>query len=597
MTSDSVQSPPRLGQRFLLIEIQHVMQCTARWGATSRCVLVTDDVNFYYMPARLCAGLRPIELMRKFITLAALAATAVSAIAQTPQYVSREVLVKFKTSAVTLPAGATVKRYWKQIGWRTIKLPASMSVAQGITYYRRLANVQYVEPNYIRTPFRTVNDPMFGQQYAMTKIKANQAWDLGIGNPAVIVAVLDTGFEVSHTDMQGKFVAGFDFIDNDNDPTWSANPHGVETAGCVAAGTDNAKGIAAIGFNCRVMPLRVGDSGIPLDASISGMMYAADNGAKVINMSYGGPGVTQSEQDAVNYAWNKGLVVIASAGNTPNTNKNYPAACDNVISVAASDQNDAQADFTTFGDWVDVAAPGVQVLTTAPNNSYAPADGTSFSGPITAGLAGLLFAFAQPNTPNTTIRDAILNTCDPVGNWVINGRINAFKAMQLLAVQQAPAIEVDPVSIQTTYGTTIFGDVASVLNSDNIYYQIGSSPLGTVGQAAAAEMQFNIPADTSQISIKLETIGGIAGGTNNMWLWNWNTSQYDLIGSTPMVASGDSIKTINVPNINVGRYVGPGGSAFLLVRGHLPLKPLQYTVPSPFNYRIDQAKLLIRQSS
>src|ERR1044072_3081279 len=345
------------------------------------------------------------------------------------------------------------------------------------------------------------------------------------------------------------------------------------------------------------MPIRVGDFFIDTGASISGMMYAADNGAKVINMSYGGPSNVQAEQDAVNYAWGKGLVVIASAGNDGAQAKNYPGAYNNVICVAATDQNDQKAGFSTFGDWVHVAAPGVQVLTTIPGNSYGPADGTSFSRPITAGLAGVLFSFAQPNTPNTVIRDAILNTCDPVGNFVIKGRINAFKAMQLLATQQAPAIEVSPLTINTTFGNYIFGDLTSVSASDNIYYQIGSTMLGTVGQAASAELSFDIPTDTNQIGVTIETIGGIDGGTNNVWLWNWNTSQYDLIGSTPLAASGDAPKTLNVALPNVSRYVGPGGAAFLLVRGHLPLKTLPLNVPPTFNYRIDQAKLLIRQSS
>jgi thermitase len=534
-----------------------------------------------------------LEIMKKLLFIAAFAAGGVCAFGQAPAYVDHQVLVK-STSALKLPAGATIKKSWSKIGWQLVQLPASLSVSKGMYYFSTQRGVQKVEPNLMRWTTRTVSDPFFSQQYAMTKIKAPQAWDLGTGDPSVIVAVLDSGFELSHIDMAGKFVQGFDFEDNDTDPTWVSSPHGVETAGCVAAATDNGIGIAAIGFNCKIMPLRVGNAGIAVSNSISGMMYAADNGAKVINMSYGGPGTTQAEQDAVNYAWNKGPVVIASAGNAGDTVKNYPAACDHVISVAASDQNDQRAGFSTFGDWVHVAAPGVAVLTTAPNNSYGPADGTSFSSPITAGLAGLLFAFAAPNTTNAQIVTAIESTCDPVGNWVQKGRINAFAAMQTLQQQQAPPVEIGPASIQTTFGTYFFGDVTTVSASDDIYYQIGSSMLGLLGQAATAELTYTVPTDATQISVSLEAIAGIAGGTSNVWMWNWNSGQYELIGSAPIQSSGNDAKTFTVQPANLSRYIGGGGAVKVLVRGHFPYKPLGFAPPLPFTYRIDLAELLVR---
>src|ERR1044072_8460913 len=177
MTSNSVQSPPRLGQRFLLIEIQHVLQCTARSGAITFAHCAVDVVNFSEISARLMCWPEALAIMRKFISILAMAVTAVSAMAVTPTYVDREVLVKFKTTAVTLPPGAVVKKYWQKIGWRLIKLPASLTTAQGLTWFHAKSNVQTVEVNAIKHWTRTVNDPMFGQQYALPKIKANQAWD------------------------------------------------------------------------------------------------------------------------------------------------------------------------------------------------------------------------------------------------------------------------------------------------------------------------------------------------------------------------------------------------------------------------------------
>jgi hypothetical protein len=530
---------------------------------------------------------------RFFLAIAALCAVA-SAYSSPLPYVDREVLVKFRSGSVTaLPVGATVVKSWPQIKVQLVKLKQGMSVAQGITFFKKRADVVYAEANMIRQWTLNVNDPLAAQQYHLNKIKAREAWDIGTGNPGVVVAVLDSGFELTHVDMAGKFVAGFDFMDNDTDPTWVSEPHGVETSGCVAAATNNGVGIAAIGYNCKVMPIRVGDTGIPTANSISGMIWATDHGAKVINMSYGGLGNVQAEKDATEYAWSNGVVVIASAGNSGNTDVNYPAGYPKVIPVAATDQNDQKAGFSTYGNWVTVAAPGVAVITTMPNNSYGPADGTSFSGPITSGLAGLLVSLA-PTATNTQIRDAIESTCDNVGNFVTKGRINALKAMQKLNVSVSPGIVVNCDSISTVIGTPLVGDPLSVSTSDNIYFQVGSVALNNLGQAGGAEAFFTVPTDVDQISIGLEAVAGVPGGTSMVWLWNWNTGQYSLIGATPIAASGNTIKTLVVRRTEVPAYVGPGGSVRALVRGHMPNRGYPFPLPVPFTYQIDLFQLLVK---
>jgi hypothetical protein len=532
--------------------------------------------------------------MNRFFLAVAAVCAAVSAYSADAPYVDRQVLVKFKSGTVTaLPPGATVIKSWPQIKAQLVRLKLGMSVTQGIAFFRQRPDVVYAEPNLIRHWFKNVNDPLANQQYHLTRIKAREAWDFGTGNSNIVVAVLDSGFELSHVDMAGKFTPGFDFMDNDTDPTWVTEPHGVETSGCVAAATDNGVGIASIGFNCKVMPLRVGDFFIPESNSVSGMIWAADKGAKVINMSYGGPGSTQAARDATEYAWGKGVVLVASAGNDGGTEVNYPAGYPRVIPVAATDQNDQRAGFSTHGDWVTVAAPGVAVVTTMPSNSYGPADGTSFSGPITAGLAGLLRSLA-PTATNVQIRDAIESTCDPVGDFVTKGRINAFKAMKKLDFALSPGIVVNCDSIATVIGNALIGDPLSVSDSDDIYYQIGTTALNNLGQAGAAEAFFTVPMDVEQISIKLEAVAGSSGGTSMVWLWDWSTGQYVHIGSTPISASGNITRTLVVRRNDVSRYVGAGGSVRLLVRGHKPNRPYPFPLPLPFTYQIDVLQLLVK---
>jgi hypothetical protein len=152
---------------------------------------------------------------------------------------------------------------------------------------------------------------------------------------------------------------------------------------------------------------------------------------------------------------------------------------------------------------------------------------------------------------------------------------------------------IPPSSMSTYVGNYIFGDQTAVATSDDIYYQIGSAQFGTIGQAAGADASFTVPTNTSVMTIDLEAVAGAAGGTSNVWLFNWNTGQYTLIGSAPIPASGDTIKSFSVPIEDIHNYVGPGGSVLAKVRGHFPQKP--FSPPPPvFNYRIDLFRLVIR---
>jgi thermitase len=353
-------------------------------------------------------------------------------------FVEGELLVKFKPGTPVLEAAAHVRAGARvidripQIDVVHVSLPRGLGVSEATRLYRSLPGVEYAEPNYIATTFFTVNDPHLGNQWALPKINAPLAWDVFRGNTAIKVAVLDTGAEASHPDLKGKIVQQYDFVANDG-VAEDKNGHGTHTAGTVAAATNNGVGVAAIGFGTPLMIAKVlNNAGSGTHSAIAnGIRWAADNGASVISMSLGGSSGSTTLESAVNYAWNKGVLVVAAAGNAGNTALQYPAAYANCMAVAATDRNDARASFSTYGSWIDCAAPGVSILSTYTRNRYAYSDGTSMACPHVAGLAALVWDSAH-GTSNQNVRSRINSTGTPVstgfGSFPTR-RINAWAAV------------------------------------------------------------------------------------------------------------------------------------------------------------------------
>jgi thermitase len=298
-------------------------------------------------------------------------------------------------------------------------------------------NVKFAEPDYVATAIFEPNDPYFTSQWGLTKIQAPQAWDVTTGSSDVKIAILDTGIDQDHPDLASKIVANWNFTTSSTvDDRYG---HGTHCAGIAAAITNNSIGVAGVGFNTSLMNGKVlDDKGSGYYSWIaSGITWATNNGAKVISMSLGGSSASSTLENAVNYAWNNGVVVVAAAGNNRNTAPVYPGYYSNCIAVAATDQNDAKASFSTYGSWVDVAAPGVSIYSTLPNHSnsigtnYGSLSGTSMATPHVAGLAGIVWATGY-GTSNNSVRSRIESTADAIagtGTYWQYGRINAYKAV------------------------------------------------------------------------------------------------------------------------------------------------------------------------
>lgn len=353
-------------------------------------------------------------------------------------------IVKFKPgvaaaqrAAIVAEAGAKVVDRVAALDVEVLEFPALSAksdpkAAESVVRALKMnPNVEYVEPNYIyHTADWVPNDPAIPLQWAWEVIEAYKAWEVTRGDPDTVIAIIDTGVQRNHPDLNGKIVAGYDFVDRDTSPD-DGNGHGTHVAGTAAAETNNGTGGAGMCPECSIMPVRVlNNSGTGTLADVAnGIIWAADNGAHVINLSLGGAMGSATLQNAVNYAWNRGVFLACAAGNENTSAPSYPAYYSRCFAVGATTQNDTKAPFSNYGQWVEVGAPGVNIYSTWIGSSYNTISGTSMATPHVAGLAGLL---ASMNLTNQEIWDRIVATADPIpgtGTYWAAGRINAYRAV------------------------------------------------------------------------------------------------------------------------------------------------------------------------
>ena len=317
-------------------------------------------------------------------------------------------------------------------------------VEELISQLRQTLNVTYVEKKELHESFLTPNDPYFTTSFnngmwCLYQVNAPQAWDISTGDANVVVAVTDNAIQINHPDLVNKLVPGRDVVDDDNDPSPCGGNdgfHGSHVSGTVGAETNNNLGVASIGFNISVMPIKIGNCSTgALTAGYDGIIWAADNGADAVNMSWGGGGVSSYGQNVCNYAWNQGCILIAAAGNDNTNQQFYPAAYDNVVSVAATTSGDAKSSFSQYGTWIDVSAPGSQILSLNAGTGYSMSQGTSMASPMVAGLVGLMISHAPSASPSDIV-NCLLSSADDIDganpNYVGqlgSGRINAEEAL------------------------------------------------------------------------------------------------------------------------------------------------------------------------
>ncbi len=341
-----------------------------------------------------------------------------------------------------------------------VEFDAAVSPLEVARAFAALPDIEYAEPEIVQTLFYTPDDPRFGEQYQHALIEAERAWDITTGDSTVVIGIVDSGVLWNHEDLyeniwvnpiedidhDGRYtpadidsidndgngyvddVIGIDFVgssalnggryyDGDPTPTPKGHFHGTHVAGIAAARGNNGKGVAGVAMHCRIMSIKCApDVYTPsILRGYDGIVYAADNGADVINCSWGGGGYLESQKERIDYAISKGAIVVVAAGNDGSERVSTPGAYPNVLCVANTDQNDKVNASSTYGPWVDVSAPGTQILSsiiTSPT-SYKKYSGTSMASPVVAGLAALVKSQHRDYTPEQ-IFEQIRVTADPI---------------------------------------------------------------------------------------------------------------------------------------------------------------------------------------
>ncbi|NQU06336.1 MAG: S8 family serine peptidase [Calditrichaeota bacterium] len=373
-----------------------------------------------------------------------------------------------------LPGGTDLTRIF------TIYFPESHSPQNISDDLENLTGIEYAEPWYVSHIFLDHNDPQRGDQYGLDLVDANDAHDLSTGDLSALVAIVDNGVDLDHEDLEANlwvnpgedlngdgvinnneannrddddngFVDdfyGWDFENDDNDPD-DRHGHGTHCAGIASAVTNNQTGISSVGYSCGIIAIRAG-SGLTISYGYPGIEYAVRAGAKVISCSWGSDRHNRQAQDVINYAWENDVMVIAAAGNDGNDDLRYPAAYEHVIAVAATNENDRKAAYSSYGEWVDISAPGDEILSTKHRDRYITMSGTSMACPFAASVAILIRSTYSwmdvDEAANCLLEGAedIDDINDRYRGRLGTGRINAYNSM-LIGLR--PVLTIESVDI------------------------------------------------------------------------------------------------------------------------------------------------------
>ncbi|MBA2938123.1 peptidase S8 [Paenibacillus sp. CGMCC 1.16610] len=393
----------------------------------------------------------------------------------TSHYHQNEVVVKFKkdpTEAQLSQIKSEIKaNSMQKLGYTYVFRTEGMEAKALMAYFKKW-DVAYVEPHFLyltndyyddqeaadekdssdytdstdstTSPDETTsiapnfkpNDNLYSRyQWNLPLIETEQGWQLNRGTKDVVVAVVDTGVDLQHPDLKDKLLPGYNVISGDDQPQDDVG-HGTHVTGVIAALVNNNLGVAGISWYNKVLPVKVLDqTGAGSTYSVAqGIIWAADHGAKVMNLSLGNYADSGFLHDAIKYAYDKDVALIAASGNDNTERPGYPAAYPEVFAVAASDSENNKAPFSNYGDYIDVTAPGVSIASTYPNNQYAALSGTSMASPHVTALAALIRS-TNPNLKNTEVYQIMRDTAQDIGTpghdkYFGYGLIDVVKAVQ-----------------------------------------------------------------------------------------------------------------------------------------------------------------------
>jgi hypothetical protein len=372
---------------------------------------------------------------------------------------------------------------------RIVDLPRGREKAM-VERLARHPHFKFAELDRLVAGTGVANDPYFGSAWHLGRINAPTAWDSSMGS-GVTIAILDTGIDSAHPDLAARMVAGWNFVDN-NSNTSDVNGHGTGVAGAAAAATNNGAGVAAVAGQAKLMPVRIADANAYAYWSTiaQGVTYAADNGARVINISYDQLPLSSAVINAAQYAKNKGALVVVAAGNR-SQNENFTPTT-SMIPVSATDGSDLITSWSSWGSYVALSAPGLNIWSTTRGGGYAQWWGTSVASPVTAGVVALMMA-TKPSLSSSQIESALFKSATDLGaagrdSYYGFGRVDAAAAVQaalstttVAADTQVPTVSVSaPLASSTVSGlTTVNVSAADNVGVGRVELRVNGSLLAT----------------------------------------------------------------------------------------------------------------------
>ncbi len=417
-------------------------------------------------------------------------------------------------------------------------------------------NYQYVTPDWRVYPLLIPNDTNYNLQWSHPRCQAPQGWDLFTGANTVIVALTDTGVRLDHLDLAASLVSGYNAVTNlpqaNGGQVGDLNGHGTHTAGIPCAIGNNALGVCGVGWNFKLMPIRVSDSpggGAFLSDLTEGARWAADNGARVVNTSYSGVS-DPSVQTTGNYIkFTRNGFYCWAAGNNGAVMNNFDWP--DVTIVGATDSADNRAGFSNYGVALDCFAPGVSILSTyfSSNNSYAYIDGTSQASPYAAGVGAMVTA-ANLSLPASTVETIVYQSCTDLGapgndnvfGW---GRVNVYQALR----NTYNNYWFQPTGFSILVGQLISGGVPQLRTSDNTYLHV-RNVFDSTGVPLPTEVQIDSNSTNKMVNVmrfEFEVRSSISSCLLRTYLWDYVANMYALVDSR-IAPTGDSTVTITPSN-------------------------------------------------
>jgi subtilisin family serine protease/flagellar hook assembly protein FlgD len=492
-------------------------------------------------------------------------------------------------AAVTQAArteGGKRRQNLRQLDTVTVEVPQ----AAATTFTARMrGRADVAKVNMVQRRWLTLvpNDPQYPAEASyLNAVRGPAAWDVHTGDAGVRIAVVDSGVDVNHPDLQGRVAGTFNAVTGTTDVT-DAVGHGTFVAGVAAATGNNLVGIAGASMGASVLGVKVADDGgaVWTDAEARGIVWAADQGARVINLSLGSPLADPVESDAIAYAVGKGVLVVASAGNDATTAPSYPAAYPQVMAIGATNTaTGGRASFSNFGSWVTVAAPGVGITGTTPTagsiffpslSGYDVGDGTSFSSPIVAAQAALLWSL-RPAVSASDVRQAIVRSSHGFANQGLGtGQVDFRAAYDTLRPDSAPVLT-QPADTATVAGVV---PLSASSTAAKVRFSVNGTPVGapvaTVAGAASTTWTSwggaNGPRTVSAVDCSLGDLCNTASTPVSVTLAN----------AAPAITSPTASQTLSGSGTFTASASG-GGVAFMIDgvrRGFDAARPYTLTYP------------------